>query len=249
MNRFRHRDMEQHSQNQRTFSLSPSPLDGGGWGAAVQSRNLNAGLSSGTLAPDGEEEDRTGFDLPVSAGKSKKMPPPCSLRLCGETVLLLICLVIVTSCGYRPVGKGTHLPPGMNSLAIPTFVNHTLEPGIEVPFTQGFLKEFIRDRRLKIVDKNEADAILEGTIRSIFFRSVSYDEKGLVREYRTNVVVDLTLRGRGGEVIWRENNLSETRWFRTTSNVLLNESSKFNAIQDAAALVAERVRNRVFYNF
>ena len=46
--------------------------------------------------------------------------------------LTLICFLLLWGCGYQMVGKTTHLPPGLNSIAIPTFKNKTLEPGIEV---------------------------------------------------------------------------------------------------------------------
>ena len=115
------------------------------------------------------------------------------------------------------VGKETHVPPGLNSIAIPTFVNQTLEPGIEVPFTQAFLREFILDRRVKVVDRKEADSILEGVIKSFNIFSVSYDRSGLVLEYQATVVADLTLKKRTGEILWMEKNFTETRWYRTSS--------------------------------
>ena len=103
-----------------------------------------------------------------------------SCRLCGETLLLIFCLVLLWGCGYQLTDKETHLPPGITSIAIPTFANQTFEPGVEIPFTQAFLKEFIRDRRVKVLDKGEADSILEGTIKSFSLQSVSYDQNGLV---------------------------------------------------------------------
>ncbi|MEI9477344.1 MAG: LptE family protein [Deltaproteobacteria bacterium] len=161
---------------------------------------------------------------------------------------IMLCLLLV-GCGYQLTGSKTHLPPGVTSIAIPTFVNQTFEPGVEIPFTQAILKEFIQDRRVKILDKAQADSVLEGTIKSFGFQSSAYDENGLVFEYQATVVVDLILRGRDGEILWRENNLSETGWYRTSSSVLTNEASKSAALQNIGALVAERVRNRFFYNF
>jgi outer membrane lipopolysaccharide assembly protein LptE/RlpB len=147
------------------------------------------------------------------------------------------------------VGKGTHVPPGLNSIAIPTFKNETFEPGIEVPFTQAFLREFIRDRRVKVVDQMKADSVLEGVIRFFSISSVSYDKSGYVLEYKTNVMLDLSLKKRTGEVLWEEKKISETRWFRASSNSLTNETNKAAAIQQIGGFVAERIRNRFFYNF
>lgn len=147
------------------------------------------------------------------------------------------------------VGKETHIPPGLDSVAIPTFVNKTLEPGIEVPFTQAFLREFILDRRVKVVDRKEADSVLEGVIKSFNIFSVSYDRSGLVLEYQATVVADLTLKKRTGEILWVEKNFTETRWYRTSPSVLISEANKVAAIQQAGQYMAERIRNRFFYNF
>ena len=166
-----------------------------------------------------------------------------------KKIVPILVMVLLWGCGYQLVGKETHLPPGITSIAIPTFVNRTYEPGIEVPFTQAFLDDFIRDKRIKVVDKAAADSVLEGTIHSYRLSTGSTDPQGFVSEYRATVVVDLTLKRPNGEVIWRENNLSETRWFRTSSSGLINEASQFQVIRQIAALVSERVRNRFYYNF
>ena len=170
------------------------------------------------------------------------------LRTCSR-LLLSISVALLLGCGYQMVGKETHLPAGLTSVAIPTFANQTFEPGIEVPFTQGFLREFIQDRRVKVVDRGDADSTLEGVIKDFRIASVSYDRSGFVLEYQTTVILDLTLKRRTGEVIWKQSDLSETRWYRASSNVLFNEASKALAIQQIGTFVAERVRNRFFYNF
>ena len=174
--------------------------------------------------------------------------PNSILRTCSG-LFLIIWIALLLGCGYQLVGKETHVPPGLSSVAIPTFANQTFEPGIEVPFTQGFLREFIRERRVKVLDRGDADSTLEGIIKYFNIASVSYDRSGFVLEYQTTVIIDLTLKQRTGEVIWKESDLSETRWYRASSNVLFNEASKATAIQQTGTFVAERVRNRFFYNF
>ena len=164
-------------------------------------------------------------------------------------VLLILCMMLFTGCGYQMVGKETHVPPGLNSVAVPTFSNQTLEPGIEVPFTQGFLREFINDRRVRVVNRREADSILEGVIKDFQIYSVSYDRSGIALEYQTTVVIDLTLKKQNGEILWKEQNFSETRWYRTSTSVLTSESNKAAAIQQIGRFMAERIRNRFFYNF
>ena len=172
-----------------------------------------------------------------------------TLKLFPKRWIPVFCFLLLVGCGYQLTGSKTHLPPGVTSIAIPTFANQTFEPGIEILFTQAILKEFIRDRRVKILDKTQADSVLEGTIKSFGLQSSSYNAEGFVLEYQATVVVDLILRSRNGEILWKENNLSATGWYRTLSSVLTNEASKSEALQNIGALVAEWVRNRFFYNF
>jgi len=148
------------------------------------------------------------------------------------------------------VGKETHVPPGLRSVAIPTFKNITYEPGIEIQFTQAFLNEFILDRRVHVVDRAQADSILEGVITGFRIFSVSYDQSGFVLEYQTTVVLDVTLRDRTEKILWAQKGFTETQWFRSSStSVLVNEARKQAAIQAIGRLVAERLRNRFFYDF
>jgi outer membrane lipopolysaccharide assembly protein LptE/RlpB len=163
--------------------------------------------------------------------------------------LSIIWVVLIWGCGYQMAGRETHIPPGLTSITIPTFVNQTFEPGIEIPFTQAFLREFILDKRIKVVDRSEADSILEGVIKSFNIYSVSYDRSGLVLEYQTTVVMDLTLKKQTGETLWIERDLSETYWYRSSSNILASEANKATAIQQIGRFVAGRIRNRLFYNF
>ena len=164
-------------------------------------------------------------------------------------LLSLSCFLFVLGCGYQMVGKETHIPSGLTSIAIPTFANSTLEPGIEIPFTQAFLREFILDRRVNVVDRKEADSILEGVINYFNISSTSYNRSGSVLEYETTVTMGLTLKKRTGEIIWVEPNLSETQWFRKSSDALGDEANKAVAIQQMGRFVAQRIRNRFFSQF
>ena len=178
----------------------------------------------------------------------EELSPRRSLRLCGE-ILFVFILVVLYGCGYQLAGKSTHLPAGVTSLAIPTFKNQTLEPGIEVPLTQSFLREFMFDGRVRVLSPKEADTILEGSIKIFRIQSVSYNESGLVQEYQVVVTMDLTLTKSSGEILWREDNLTEVRWYRASFGGVINEASKNSSVQELGKFMAERVKSRFFYNF
>ena len=214
--------------------------------------------------PFGKDRDRpsprgtAGFNLfrGITHNKLKPTSCPCPPCLCGDTVLflsktilLVVFLSVLWGCGYQLAGRETHVPPDVTSLAIPTFQNETLEPGIEVPLTQSFLREFMFDGRVKVRGSKEADTILEGKIKTYRIQSVSYNQSGLVMEYQVLVTVDLTLTKPSGEILWKEDNLTEARWYRASFGGVLNEASKNSAVQEIGKFMAERVKNRFFYNF
>ena len=102
--------------------------------------------------------------------------------------LSILCVFLITACGYQMVGKETHVPPGLSSVAIPTFRNGTYEPGIEIQFTQAFLTEFILDKRVKVVDRAQADSVLEGSIKD-FSKSLEGIEARFVKVFAKNIGV------------------------------------------------------------
>jgi outer membrane lipopolysaccharide assembly protein LptE/RlpB len=177
----------------------------------------------------------------------KQMTLP--LNHTGIVAVTFLYLFLLMGCGYQMVGKETQVPPGLASVAIPTFKNLTYEPGIEIQFTQGFLREFILDRRVNVVDRAQADSVLEGVVLYYNIISVAYDKSGLALEYQINVLLDLTLKKRTGDVLWHEKGLSETWWFRASSDVLVNEANKAAALQQIGRLAAERIKARFFYDF
>jgi hypothetical protein len=185
--------------------------------------------------------------LPVNSTTEKPPYPQSEIR--NYRWLSIFCLVLLVACGYQMVGRETHVPPGLNSIAIPVFKNQTFEPGIEVQFTQAFLNEFILDRRLKVVSRAEADSILEGVIKYFATYSVAYDKSGFVSQYQIGVSVDLTLRDRTGKVLWVQPDFYESQWFRASSSGLINDAAKQAAIQKTGKVMAERIRDRFFYNF
>lgn len=196
--------------------------------------------------------------IPAYAGMTSRSPSMVFQQIAGLTakrfrnyvkVLLILCMMAVTACGYQMVGKETHVPPGLYSVAIPTFKNETFEPGIEILFTQAFLTEFIQDRRVNVVSRERADSVLEGAVKSFTMSAVAYDRSGFVLQYQMTIVLDLALKGREGKVLWEEKGMHETQWFRASSIGVTNEAAKQAAIQKVAPIMAERIRSRFFYNF
>ncbi len=90
--------------------------------------------------------------------------------------LVAVCASLVSSCGYRVAGQGSHLPAGIKVLAIPAFENKTSWLGAEQRLTSAVMREFIRRSRYDIVgDEAGADAVLRGIVKSVRTLPVIFD--------------------------------------------------------------------------
>lgn len=162
----------------------------------------------------------------------------------------ILFLLGLWGCGYNLEGMKTSLPQEIETIAIPTMENHTLEAGIENVFTQAVIREFNLDRRLKVVREKQADSILAGSIQDFSIHSISYDTAGLVLEYRAQVTMGLTLRRVDtGEILYEAPSLREIDDYRVTSAVQLNEARKQEAIEEIARQLAETIHDLIVERF
>lgn len=90
--------------------------------------------------------------------------------------LVAVCASLVSSCGYRVAGQGSHLPAGIKVLAIPAFENKTSWLGAEQRLTSAVMREFVRRSRYDIVGAEAgADAVLRGVVKSVRTLPVIFD--------------------------------------------------------------------------
>jgi hypothetical protein len=114
-----------------------------------------------------------------------------------KPVMLAIALsLVVDVCGYKPAGKGKGLPANIKTIAVPVFQNSSLKYRVEQRFTQAVIDEILkRARALRVTsDKEGADAVLDGDIRSFRAAGSILDERGRTRVWDVRVVINITLR-------------------------------------------------------
>ncbi|NDD64269.1 MAG: hypothetical protein EBZ36_09865 [Acidobacteria bacterium] len=109
--------------------------------------------------------------------------------------MLLIVTTGFTEC-YRPAGRGDWLPRHIRTIGIPPFQNQTQRFKVEQRFTSALIDEVLRRARsLSVIPTDEnADAVLQGTIRSYNLRPVLLDDFGRARLFEVTVTVALTVR-------------------------------------------------------
>src|SRR5215212_4270840 len=117
-------------------------------------------------------------------------------KVCRVAAFLLMLVFIsgFTEC-YKPVTKN-QLPTRIRTVAVPAFQNQALRYKIEHRFTEAVIKEVVRrGRGLRVQGEREgADAVIDGIIKSFSFSGVLLDERGRARIFEVTITAAVTVR-------------------------------------------------------
>jgi len=135
----------------------------------------------------------------------------------GRALALGLLAAAVAGCGYS--FRGT-LPEHIQTVAVPLFANKTGEPRIESLLTSAVVEAFSTNGRLRVVKREDADAVLEGEVVGYSLLSISYDSQANVRQYRLIMTINLKLLDmRRSAVLFEERNLREKADFQVMNAV------------------------------
>lgn len=110
--------------------------------------------------------------------------------------------VLLTGCIYslNPRGAVT-----IKSVAIERFQNDTPEFGLADQMTDAIINAFIADGTMKVLPKEQAEALLSGTLTRYDRRPYEYDESDQVTSYVVEMDFDITLKSAANDsLLWSE---------------------------------------------
>jgi len=178
---------------------------------------------------------------------------PDFLKSLNRANFLLLALVglfslFLTSCGYRPVGRGEAPAGGAAppTLAIPLFANRSTEVGLESLFANTFIETFSRTPALRLRPRpEEADLVLEGKISSVAFSSTAFFNvnRSLVRRVTIQVEVQLTRRSTG-KVIWKDQGIVQEDYV-VDQTYQEGEALKDMGVRRGAVTLAKKMLDKV----
>jgi len=86
-------------------------------------------------------------------------------------------LLGLSGCGYHTLGAASHLPPGVETLAVPVFATHTESYRTETILTEAVIREFATRTRLRVKpnESGDPDAVLHGTILKETVEPLTYN--------------------------------------------------------------------------
>jgi len=149
----------------------------------------------------------------------------------------LAATLMLTGCGYK---LGEIRPTPMRSvrdLSVPTFKNNTYEPRLEVMFADTLVKRLQQDGSYRIVNSEQADAILNCTItkidrnalRSVQNNVLATSEFGLTVQVRYDVVDQKT-----GAILMSGVAVGRTSFFSGNDLQTIERQAMSNAAADLA---------------
>jgi len=161
------------------------------------------------------------------------------VRGVGRAIALGLVAAAITGCGYSFRGN---LPEHIQTVAVPVFANKTGEPRIESLLTNGVVEAFSTNGRLRVVKREDADAVLEGEVIGYSVQSISYDSQANVRQYRLTVTMNLKLLDmKKSGVLFEEHNLREKADFQVMNAVSQTISVEETALRTAATEVGRAI--------
>jgi len=115
-------------------------------------------------------------------------------RQVKQATLLLTLIFSFTGCvGYQ---LGSMLPPDINKVYIPTFINETTEPMVEIETTQAAIAQFQLDGSLEVVREDQADSILTVVVKDFTLEPVGYSKvrRTAANEYRLVLTASIVFK-------------------------------------------------------
>jgi len=165
-----------------------------------------------------------------------------NFRLNGIIILTAIAISALTGCSsYR---LGSSLPEGIEVIHVPTFVNKTSEPLLEIITTSKTISEIQRDGTLSIGDAKKSDIILYVSLTDLKLVPLRYETERTTttREYRLIITASLRLENRVTGKVMARNVVSGERDFMPSGDL---SSAKRAALPLAAVDLAHSIVEKV----
>ncbi|MEW6431643.1 MAG: LPS assembly lipoprotein LptE [Myxococcota bacterium] len=137
----------------------------------------------------------------------------------------LVLILLVTGCGYRFVVPNA--PPGLASVAVPVFQNHTTEPQVDVLCTQSLREHY---QRAGVLGGDASEGVVEGVVTGVSAAPfLAAPERGAFPTYRLVLSVELTLKR--GEQVVRSVTVRGTEEYPSGADVLITEANRATALR------------------
>ncbi len=159
----------------------------------------------------------------------------------GGFLLILAISLLFFSCGYNFTCK-KELPFGVDKIFVNMFTNSTEEIGLGSQVTNEFIKYVVGRIPGVIVDKSNADAVIDGEVVSLYIENFS-DSLNSSTTKHIVLTVKFRLQSPEGLILWSSDQIREAHVYSFVSdNVDLRRDNKEKAI----ATLVEKLSALIF---
>ncbi|MDE1161024.1 MAG: LptE family protein [Acidobacteriaceae bacterium] len=153
-------------------------------------------------------------------------------RLAAKFATVMVAGVIglpaLVGCGYHQAGAATHLPAGVQTLAVPVFKTKVQAYRTERVFTEAVVRELNTRTGYKVLTSSgdgtwsgaTADAVLRGTIEQESVAPLTYDQNsGQTSSYLVTIVASVEITSRDGRVLYRNDQFGWHEQYQSTQDL------------------------------
>jgi hypothetical protein len=167
------------------------------------------------------------------------------MKVC-RLISILSLIVVLSGCGYRPMGAEPPASQTRPTVAIPLFSNRSTEVGLEAIFASALIQAFNQSKAVRVTSSTkDADLVLDGKVKSVDNTSVAFLDitRSVVRRVTLRVELELH-RGTGGKTVWKDTFVLQEDYV-VDPNYNIGEATKSEGIRRAAINMARRVVDKV----
>ena len=164
-------------------------------------------------------------------------------------LLFAISCALFYGCGYHLVGTGKNLPAHLKTISIPVFKNTSSQPEIHRELTSAILQSFISDGRLKVVKKEDADLVMNGTLSYYNKRAVSFNSQDLVADFIIEIEVKLEVFDQVKNKIFLKEELKNQWDYKSNSDIGDTETERLKALDQAYIDLGNRLVSLIIDQF
>ncbi len=132
-------------------------------------------------------------------------------------------LTLVAGCGYHQVGAAAHVPPNVQTLAVPMFASKVQAFNTETVFTRAVVRELNTRTNYRVLtggEEKDADAVLKGTIVAETVAPLTYDSSsGQTSSYLVNVTAKVELVAHDGRVLYSNDAFAWRQQYQSTQDL------------------------------
>ena len=157
--------------------------------------------------------------------------------------------VSLSACGYTLAGHGRALPAKFKTISIPIVENKTQEDNLDTLITAAIRREFLVDGRLKVVQGDKADLVLNGTIVGYTRTPVSFGTNTDEVTYNVNIAVSADIRDQLDDKYNIKQTFSATKDYKTMEYISGSDINKDKAIKEIGQTLGQNMISIIIDNF